>query len=318
MPLTFFIELPAARLAQLLARREVVAALQRARAGVAMAMLDLTVERAQMIDSLVQAGVPVTAWLTLAEGEGYWLGADNAPAAAARYREVRDFIAEHDLWVPTVALDIEPPCGDAVALAHHGLRALRRLVRRRRTHRAVAEAAERYARLIREIRDDGFAVESYQFPLIVDERRAGSAALQKVLGVVDMLPDREVLMLYRSMLPPWLGDLIVDAYGPDADGIALGVTGGGVTLLPAEGRQVTLPELLADLRHARRYTEQLYVFSLEGCVAAGYLDALCDAAIQPARRPAPLGVLGRPVRAALRTLLRAEPLCGRFVARVAR
>jgi hypothetical protein len=212
-----------------------------------------------------------------------------------------------------VGLDIEMPHDDSAALIFQGRRALGRLFRRRRSRAQRRRAAEQYAALLREIRADGFTVETYQFPLIVDERGAGSTLLQRVLGVVDMVPDREVLMLYRSLLPGPLGAAVVDAFGAEADGIAVGITGGGVALIEEVFGPwlLDLDDLLEDLRRARRYTDQLYVFSLEGCVQRGYLEALCQADLEQPIRPALLAALAPLLRRGLRAILRSEALLER-------
>jgi hypothetical protein len=57
-----------------------------------------------------------------------------------------------------------------------------------------------YRALVERIRADGWRVENYQFPMIADERRAGSTLLQR-LALVDVTTDREVWMLYSSFLP---------------------------------------------------------------------------------------------------------------------
>src|ERR671933_548582 len=55
-----------------------------------------------------------------------------------------------------------------------------------------------YTDLVERIRADGYPVENYQFPLIADERWAGSTLLQRLMGLVDLRTDREVWMLYTS------------------------------------------------------------------------------------------------------------------------
>ena len=47
---------------------------------------------------------------------------------------------------------------------------------------------------------DGFTVETYQFPTIVDDRQRGSRFWQATLGALDVTADREVVMLYTSLL----------------------------------------------------------------------------------------------------------------------
>jgi len=314
--LTYFVELGAAGVLSLFVEEEgLLDGLSRSGASIAMAMLDLSTERASAIRLLNQRGVDVSAWLILDAAEGYWFTADNVEVAAARYREVRSYFEHEGLAIKTIGLDVEAPHEDARALVSRGSSALRQLFIRRRSPGAIHRAIEQYAALIGEIRRDGFTVETYQFPLIADERRARSTLLQRVFGIVDMLPDREVMMLYRSLLPHPIGAAMVDAYGKDADAIAVGITGGGVDFVDdvLDQRRLTYDELLFDLRRAARYTDELYVFSLEGCVKAGYFERLCDADLARPTRAAALAAFAPALRALLRRLLRAERLLDRVV-----
>lgn len=314
--LTYFVELREERLCELFERPGLVDCLaERPSTAIAMAILDLSPGRAKTIRALGARAIPVTAWLVLDEAEGYWLTADNADRARQRYHEVRRWAERERLRFDAVGLDIESPHEDSLALVRHGRQAFARLLRRRRSRAALDEAARQYARLIDEVRGDGLRVESYQFPLVLDERRARSTFLQRILGFVDVAPDLEVLMLYRSLLPGPLGDALVDTYGPDARAIGVGITGGGVDfILDAVGlRTLDLERLLTDLRRARRYTDRLYVFSLEGCVEEGYLEALSRADLERPVAPARLTVLTRAARAGLRAALRAEKLWDRLL-----
>jgi hypothetical protein len=314
MLLTFFVELDDRPLGELFRRPTVMQCLADAGAALSMAMLDLSSERAEAIRALNEHGIPVTAWLVLEEDQGYWLNADNVALAGQRYLELHRWAQDKQLKLAAVGLDIEPPHRDSVALARLGHRALKQMLRRRRSREQLQHAKQQVAQLINQIRDDGYAVETYQIPLLLDERLAGSSLLQRASGIMDVTPDREVIMLYRSMLPAPLGEGLVDAYGPHCDAIAVGITGGGVGFvrdLP-HVHLLNLEMLLADLRRARRYTDHLYVFSLEGCVQAGYLKELCRADLSQSVDPAPLSNAGRLARMALQTLLRGEKLMDLF------
>ena len=314
--LTYFVELREERLCELFQRPGLLDRLaERPSTAISMAILDLSPGRAQTIHALNARGIPVTAWLVLDEAEGYWLTADNADHAHHRYHEVRRWAERERLRFDAMGLDIETPHEDSLALVRHGREAFARLLRRRRSRAALDDAARQYARLIDEIRGDGLRVESYQFPLVLDERQARSTFLQRIMGFVDVAPDREVLMLYRSLLPGPLGEALVDTYGPGAQAIGVGITGGGVDfVLDAVGlRTLDLERLITDLRRARRYTDQLYVFSLEGCVEEGHLDALSRADLERPVAPARLSGLARVARAALRAALRAEKLWDRLL-----
>jgi len=75
-----------------------------------------------------------------------------------------------------------------------------------------------------------------------------SSVIRRLAGLVDLPEaDREVLMLYSSFLRPW-GQGILWSYGSQAQGIGVGITGGGVDV---EGmldpRPLNWSELQTDL-----------------------------------------------------------------------
>jgi hypothetical protein len=63
-------------------------------------------------------------------------------------------------------------------------------------------------------------------------------------------------------------------------------------------------ELTWDLRLARRWTDQLYVHSLEGCVWNGYLTRLRSMDWTPASTPPETAAVAGLLRAGLRGVLR--------------
>lgn len=311
--LTYFVELPGDRAAELFARSGVLESLQRQQAGVALAMLDLSEDRRELMAELARRQIPITAWLLLSKEEGYWLTVDNPGAATARYREVRDWAREAGLPIICFGLDVETPLADSLDLFEQGRKALWRLLSERRGRAEVREGARAYDVLLDEIRRDGHAVESYQFPLIVDERRARSTLLQRALGFVDVKTDREVLMLYRTLLPAPFDAVLIDAFGPEADAIAVGITGGGVDfVLEQTGRLLDYDSLVADLRRAGRYTRNRYIFSLEGCVDAGYFERLAQEDLSPALSPVFGASVVRAARWALRAALAGEAFYDRW------
>ena len=128
--------------------------------------------------------------------------------------------------------------------------------------------------MVAHMRTDGYRVDSYVLPFIVDERRAGSTLLQRVAGLVDVLADREVLMLYTSFLRPH-GPSILWSYAPDAQSVGVGSTGGGVEVGGiGDVPPLDWDEFSRDLRLARTWSDDVHVFSLEGCVRQGFLARL--------------------------------------------
>ena len=93
--------------------------------------------------------------------------------------------------------------------------------------------------------------------------------------------------------------------GPESDAIAVGTTGGGPDI-PSQPQFTPLrwEELARDLRLARRWTDQLYIHSLEGCVWNGYLTRLRSLDWTPASTPPETAAVAGLLRAALCGLLR--------------
>jgi hypothetical protein len=292
------VELASPEAVALFARPGVIEFLAAGKHALSMGMLDLSQERAELVRTLEARGIAITAWLLLDPKLGYWLTADNAASACARYRAVRDWAQEHRLKLWRVGLDIEPPKKHLDQLLTHPLRALFMRLLKRRPREAIMKAEGLDRALVEEIHGDGRSVETYQFPLLLDERKAQSSLLRRTLGLVDVPADAEVFMLYRS----YLGGAFMRSYFAEAGAIALGVTGGGVNAdKPHIEPKISFEQLERDLLAAARHTERLYVFSLEGCVEQGMLPRL---AALDWSKPPDLTVRGSRRSQGLRTLAR--------------
>jgi hypothetical protein len=300
--LTFACELDRARLADLFADSSVIDDLLALNARVALMCSDFSDERAGVVRRLNAAGIPVVGIPLLPLAEGYYFTADNADRAAGSYQEFAAWTRRHQLVWDGVGLDIEPdariflqimekPWGLVPMLAG-------RLVDRARPARSKAA----YQALVERIRADGWQVENYQFPLIADERQAGSTLLQR-LALVDVATDREVWMLYSSFLRA-LGPGLIWAYGPEAAAIAVGTTGGGPDI-PGSPQMpsLTWEELAGDLRLARHFCDQILIHSLEGCVWQGFLPRLRSFEWEDVDRPPDGARAGKALRRSLRATL---------------
>jgi hypothetical protein len=292
--LTFACELDPARLTELFADGAVIAQLQALTARVIVMVSDFSQERAEVVKQLNQAQIPLVAVPLFPAEEGYYFTVANATRAAGRYEEWKRWSAERRLKWDWVGLDIEPEAEFYEQIMADPWRLPRMLLPRLRDHDAPSRARERYSALIEQIHRDGWQVENYQFPLIADERKAGSTLLQRLLGLVDVHTDREVWMLYNSFVRS-LGPGILWSYGPGAEAIALGTTGGGPDI-PGHPQMPSLSweEFARDLRLARHFTDQVYVHSLEGCVWQGFLERLrsfdWSGAVPPSAAPAASGI----------------------------
>ena len=269
--LTFACELEPALLQALFSDPAVVTDLLALHAGVSLGILDHSAERAEVVRCLNQAGIPLVAWLLLPKDEGYWFGLDNAPQAAGCYAAFKAWSAEQGLRWSGIGVDIETDYGQMQALMTGRRReVLSHLLGRLLDNERLRRAQLAYGALLAQMRADGYTVESYQFPFIVDERAAGSTLVQRIFGIVDVPADREVLMLYSSFLGS-AGPAFLWSYAADAGGAGVGSTGGGVeSALPV----LDWDGLARDLRLAYRRAPEVFVFSLEGCVRQGFLVRL--------------------------------------------
>ncbi|MBZ4416509.1 hypothetical protein [Myxococcus sp. RHSTA-1-4] len=303
--LTFFCELESRPLCELFATPGVVEDLVALQSGVSLGLLDLGPERAEVVRHLNREGIPVTAWLLLPEEQGYFFHVGNLAQASARYDAFLAWTAEHGLKWAGVGLDLEPDIQELRGFMEGRWRRLPRLLPRLLLGSRLRRGRAGYSALVERIRADGYKVDTYQFPFIVDERQSRSTLLQRVSGVLDLPADREVLMLYTSFARPH-GAAVLWSYGPGAASIAVGITGGGIEF---PGAKLPPPldwtELSRDLRLAVRWTHDLHVFSLEGCVRQGFLSRLrtfdWDAPVDPPALPARrVDAVRRMARAVLR------------------
>jgi hypothetical protein len=298
--LTFACELDPTRLTALFSDGSVIADLQALGAHVALMLSDLSPERAAIVKQLNAAGVPVVAVPLLPLEGGYYFTADNASEAAARYDDWKAWTAQHGLVWERVGLDIEPDARIYQQIMDNPWGLVPLLLPRLWDTDRPRRAQAAYATLIERIHADGFPIENYQFPLIADERWAGTTLLQRLLGLVEVRTDREVWMLYTSVFGS-IGPGILWTYAPEAAAIGVGSTGGGPDI-PGHPQVPALDwEAFArDLRMARQWCDNLLIHSLEGCVRQGFLTRLRSFDWEaPIQRPG-----AAPVARGLRRVLR--------------
>jgi hypothetical protein len=243
---------------------------------VGIGILDLSPDRALVVGKLNQAGIPVIAWLLLPMEQGYWFNAGNVHLATARYHAFKDWTEEYDLQWAGLGLDIEPDIREVERFEKDRSSFFLNLLYRLFDLEEVRAAQAAYKALVSKMQQDGYRVDSYHIPLMIDERKAGSTLLQRLAGLADVTSDREVLMPYTSFLRPY-GPGVLWSYAPDAQSIGVGSTGGGVQVAGlADVPALTWEELLRDLRLAKYWTDDIHVFSLEGCLRQGFLHRLID------------------------------------------
>jgi hypothetical protein len=263
---------PTSDLERMLSEPGVISDLQALKAGVSLALPELTERRAQIVLKLNYAGIPTTAWLALPGEEGYYLNASNAPEAMVRFKDFERWSATYGLHWTSIGLDIEPNIQDFETLGKgHRRHLVFTIIGRYFNSGRIKRAKESYAELIGEMNKNGYTVETYQFPFIADERDVHSTVLERISGIVDIRADREALMLYTSF-NPGLDSALIWVYGPEAQAIAVGSTAGSDT--DPRFHRLNWDEFSRDLRVARHFSSTIGVYSLAGCVQQGFLDRL--------------------------------------------
>lgn len=272
--LTFFCELESPELDKLLSSQALISQLRRMNANISMGIHDFSPERAKAVKKLTHSGIPVTAWLLLTPEEGYWTSLDTVHQTAQKYYNLLAWTRENDLTWAAIGLDIEPRIDFMKRLAVDFLHQIPVLVQRFFSMRKYARLERDLRNLIAQIHEDGYAVETYQFPTVLEERRGGSTVLSRLFGLPALEADREVLMLYSSMFNQ-AGEAVLWSYAREINAVGVGSTGGGVTIdgLPTL-RKLRWLDLKRDLLIAAQHASHVYIFSLEGCVEQNMLDRL--------------------------------------------
>lgn len=274
--LTFFCELETEPLIELFSGSKLTNTLVKFEANISLGLLDLSAGRAEIVKKLNRANIPVTAWLLLSKDQGYWTNLDTIEETAIQYNEFKVWKTKYKLEFAAIGLDIEPKLNTMAALSKDPWSQASNLVKRFFANQHYSENLAALRALVQSIRADGFAVETYQFPTVVDERAAKSNVLAKTLGIPTLFSDREVLMLYSSFFPAY-EDSILWSYSKQCQAVGVGSTGGGVEI---EGvpplKTLRWIDLKRDLLLASKAVDHIYIFSLEGCVTNGFMDRLCD------------------------------------------
>jgi hypothetical protein len=253
---------------------ELVADLRSLGAGIALPTDDLSDERAALVERLNAPGVPVVASLTLPPDQGYYINAGNAPQTLERFEGFDRWSGAHNLRWQAVGLDIEPNLSEFAALGNHKLRLARLALNRWFDWQGVRRARESYSDLIGEMQSRGYFVETYQFPLIADERDAHSTFLERVFQLVDVRGNDEALMVYTSFHHS-LGAALVWEYGQEAQMVILGITeSSGDPAMDARFPPLNWQEFSQELIVARHFSPLIGVYNLQGAVQQGFITKL--------------------------------------------
>ncbi|MBE9527008.1 MAG: hypothetical protein IME94_08545 [Proteobacteria bacterium] len=289
--LTFFCELYSDDLVRLFSEPCLIEQLQTLGATISLGIVDFSDERAHVVHQLNKNGIPVIAWQLLSIEQGYWYNMSNADQAISGYEEFLEWTNKHNLHWAGLGVDIEPDISELQDLLTNKLRIIPVLFKRIFRKKHYDDACKIYHALVTKMQNDHYTVDSYEFLFMDDDRKAGSCLLGRMLGVTEVPANRRVLMLYSSFFRPY-GTAVLCNYACGADSVAVGSTGGGVELHGMNHTPMNWDELSRDLKLARRYCDDIHIFSLEGCVEQGFMEPLIDFDWNhPIHQPQPLTFL---------------------------
>lgn len=274
--LSFFCELDGVSLAALFSDPQVIPMLEKLHAGVNLGIIDFSPQRVDVVKRLNAAKIPAVAWQLLPQDQGYWYHGCNAKQAFAHYEKFLQWSTDNELQWAGIGMDIEPDIHEFQSLLLDKKNLLKSIRRRGCGKAKLREAQADYRQLVRRMQQDGFVVDSYEFPFMTDEYWAGSTLLQRLTGMVEAPADRRVVMLYTSFFRP-VGQGVLWHYARNAKAVAVGITGGGVEIPGVKPPPpMDWKEFARDLRLARQGTNDIHIFSLEGCLEQGFMPKIAS------------------------------------------
>ena len=272
-------------------------------AGVAVSVYreSLTDENARALLEVKDAGVGLSVWPLLSREEGYFPNEKNAAPYAALVEEVLDWALDSGVVPDAVAVDLELPYGQMMAMLEGGTagrsRAALRMLRENRDARRFRDSWEGMSKLNSLIHSRGVRTVAAILPWVALELEGGHVLVQDLMETPVAGIDWDVLspMWYVSMFTGMTGGLISERdanwllyeaglslrcrYGPRA-GVSLGLTGTGVlgdepVFSSPEGLMVGVEaSLAAGIR-------DISIYNLEGILTSedprSWMDALAGA-----------------------------------------
>lgn len=261
--LNFFCTLEAKALARLFEDRFVLDDLKSLGAGVSLAVMDFSNERARVVQLLNKLEIPVIAWLMLPQEHHYWLTINNSVFALEQYHQFKQWSQHKKLNWAGIGLCIKEESSRGNPL---------------RTEEEISaellQAKQNYLQLGIRVHDDGYRLELYRPAAVVAARHGRLKLLQKAESQLELMADRKVDLLFTS-LHRGQNQAALWRATADSQAVGIGLTGSSALLNKDDQTDpLTWNEFTQDLRIGVQSGKPVYVFNLEGCARLGYLDRL--------------------------------------------
>mmetsp|Transcript_23151 Transcript_23151/g.37291 ORF Transcript_23151/g.37291 Transcript_23151/m.37291 type:complete len:355 (-) Transcript_23151:116-1180(-) len=281
--LSFFTELTGRQLLSFVKNDTLIRALRALNATVYPSMSDFSDERIEAIRYLNHMNVSVGAWLVMPMAEGYWFNEMNAFGAKEQIAKFVQWADSADLdfsrspYGKVLLLDMEVNRTEMESLVNRNWIDVARDVAWTRNIGHYEAALANMSEAVRQAESAGYAVQAYEVPLLLDQRAVKSTLISRVSGLVDvadpMGPSPSVSSvgcLYSTLTEAGLASY-VHSYKDSA--VALGSTGG---INGVSKNLLDWPHLARDLLLSRNVTENIFIYSLEGCAVRGHLQRIVD------------------------------------------
>jgi len=261
--LYFFCTLEAKALGRLFEDRFVLDDLKSLGAGVSLAVMDFSNERARVVQLLNKLEIPVMAWLMLPQEHHYWLTINNSALALEQYHQFKQWSQHNKLNWAGIGLCIkeESSRGNSIKTEE-------------KISAELLQAKQNYLQLGIQVHDDGYRLELYRPETVVAARHGRLKLLRKAESQLELMADRKVDLLFTSLHREQNQAALWHAL-TDSQAIGIGVTDGSVLFDNIDQTDpLTWNEFTQDLRMGVQSGKPVYVFNLEGCARLGYLDRL--------------------------------------------
>ena len=261
--LNFFCTLEANALARLFEDRFVLDDLKSLGAGVSLAVMDFSNERARAVQLLNKLGIPVIAWLMLPQEHHYWFTLSNSGLALEQYQQFKQWSQHKKLnWVGIGLCIKEESCwGNSLKTEEE-------------KSAELSQAKQNYLQLGIQVHDDGYRLELYRPAAVVAAQHARPKLLRKAEGQLELVADRQVDLFFTSLHRGQNQAALWRAIA-ESQAVGIGLTGSSALInKDDQTNPLTWNEFTHDLRIGVQSGKSVYVFNLEGCARLGYLDRL--------------------------------------------
>jgi len=270
--LVFFCELDTPVLRQIVDDGSTLPLLSKLNATICLAVQDMSRERAEIVKDLNMAGIPVSAWINQDRSIDYRSMIEAAEATNRKFEAFKFWTIQQGLTWRAVGLDLPPDRRVVDKANRNPWFRFTAGVRNMAAFSKYNKASRYYKSLANQIRAEGFLLEAYHVPILLDERILKTNLAKRFYGLFDFRADREIVLLYNECVQSNLTGYIW-SYGKDSRYIGFGGLPTDETSIRSSNH-LEWNILAQELQLAFQWANAIYIFSLEDCLQRSILPNL--------------------------------------------